>query len=333
VHPNNQNLGATAVQAFVFEGAVRNNNSQYYHHRNLTIKPVHPVQDSVNVRFYFLDSETDTLVKANDCASCSKPASAYELGISKYTDPDKSFENGNISDNQQGIWQFIQSNNVRKVPFDKGYYAEFKVKDFSEFWLNGGGMDKSTPLPVKMMDFSAQKSGVTDVLLHWKVGAENNVLRYEIEVARGNTQLQAGQFQQIAQVPSMGNTTTTRSYSFTDATPGKMGAQYYRIKIINGDGSFLYSPVRSVVFDEPGIWQVFPNPSTGVFFLMYQAANGAHIEATVFDSKGRVVLVQKSTGTGFPQKLAVDLNISASGVYLLQVASGEEKRSFKLYKQ
>src|SRR5690606_7051156 len=39
IHPNNQNLGSTDVQAYIFDGAVRNNNFQYYHNRNLVIQP------------------------------------------------------------------------------------------------------------------------------------------------------------------------------------------------------------------------------------------------------------------------------------------------------
>ena len=49
------------------------------------------------------------------------------------------------------------------VPFDKGYYAEFKVKDFSEFWLNTGAFNTGTPLPVKLLDFNVLKSNVNDV--------------------------------------------------------------------------------------------------------------------------------------------------------------------------
>lgn len=332
VQPANQNMGSTAVQAFIFNGTVRNNGSQYYHHRNLTIKPATAINDSVVVRFYFLDVETDSLLRASGCSTCTKPASAYELGVSQYTDPDKSFENGTIADNQQGLWQFINGQRLAIVPFDKGYYAEFKVKDFSEFWLNNGGFDRSTPLPVKMMDFVAQKAG-NDVALSWKVASENNVVRYEIELARGNVAAQGGQYQKIGEVVSAGNTSGVRNYSFTDTEADKFGPRYYRIKIINGDGSFLYSPVRVVVFEEAKLWQVYPNPSAGEFFLQYQINAGMSLNASVYDSKGSLVKTAQATGTGQPQKMAVNLKGLASGVYLLRVQAGEIKRDFKLLKQ
>src|SRR5207253_1490943 len=109
-----------------------------------------------------------------------------------------------ITDNQQGLWNFIAPTSVAKVPFDKGYYAEFRVKDFSEFWLNNGGMDKSNPLPVKLLDLTARKVNNNDVQIEWKLAQETAVKQYEVEMARGNADLQAGHFVKIAELPSLG---------------------------------------------------------------------------------------------------------------------------------
>jgi hypothetical protein len=332
IQPNGQNLGSTDVQAFINTGAVRYTNSQYYHDRNITVKPASNGTDSVSVRFYFLDKETDTLVKATGCPACSRPASAYELGVSKYTDPDRSFENGTISDDQQGVWTFMSPDVVAKVPFDKGYYAEFKVKDFSEFWLNNGSFNRSTPLPVKLLDFTAQRSNGNDVLVKWLIASETDVLRYEIELARGNTELQAGHFVKIAELASQGNTTQARTYSIVDNEADKFGARYYRLKIINTDGSFKYSAVRAVVFDEAVLWRIYPNPSTGLFNLVYQLDNNSLLTASVLDAKGSVVQTYHATADGFVQKMHIDLSPLPAGVYMLRVHTDTKDLSFKLFK-
>jgi hypothetical protein len=331
LQPNNQNLGITDVQAYIDTGLVRHTSSQYYLSRNITIKPANSVPDSVKVRFYFLDKESDSLITATGCTSCAKPTTAYELGVSKYSDPDKSFENGSIADDQQGFWSFVNSDNVVKVPFDKGYYAEFKVKDFSEFWLNNGSIDKISPLSVKLMEFTAQKQNI-DVLLKWNVGSEAEVAQYEIEVARGNTELQAGQFMKIGEVSSLGNTTSSRTYTFTDTESDKFGPRYYRLKIINIDGSFTYSLIRSVVFNDAVLWQIYPNPSNGLFSLVYQLNNNNQITARVIDAKGSVIREYHKTTNGFLQKLNIDLFGKASGVYLLQIDARGKQQTFKLYK-
>jgi hypothetical protein len=331
--PGNQNLGNTAVQAYIFNGSIRSSNKQYYHHRNITIKPsVKTLQDSVRVRFYFLESETDTLLKATGCADCSKPLSAYHLGVSKYSDIDPGFENGTIADNQQGMWSFIRSNDVAIVPFDKGYYAEFKVNDFSEFWLSNGGFETLAPLPVKMMSFTAQRSGA-DAMIRWQVSAETGVERYEIELAKGNENLMAGNFIRSGIVNSLGNTNSVRNYEFTDAEPLKSGTRYYRLKVIQDNGSFFYSSVRSVVFGDATLWQVFPNPSAGQFYLMYQANLNENVLAKVYDSKGSLVKDIKARGSGALQKMEIDLSGYSAGVYLLNINAEGKTHSFRLYKQ
>jgi len=333
VHGNGQDLGATDVQAFINATAVRYTSSQYYHDRNITIKPANSTPaDSAIIRFYFLDMEVDSLLKATGCAQCSKPSSAYRLGISQYSDVDRSFENGSIGDNNSGTWNFLTSDKVTKVPFDKGYYAEFKVKGFSEFWLNAGGLNGSTPLPVKLMDFIAAKQG-GDVLLSWKIGGETSVDRYEVELARGAEALQSGSWSIIGSVASLGNTTSTRNYSYTDIETGKNGVRYYRIKTVNADGSSVYSPVRSVSFDAAALWQLYPNPSTGVFFFTYLLNNSEVLTARIIDAKGSLVKEYRRVGSGQFEKLQLDLTMQASGVYLLQVHQGEQKRQYKLYKQ
>lgn len=336
VLPNGQNLGSTDVQSFVHTGIVRNKNNQYYHNRNITIKPATVnLADSATVRFYFLDSETEALLNANDCGTCYKPTTAYGLGVSKYSDPDDNFENGTINDNNQGTWKFITPDNAVKVPFDKGYYAEFKVKDFSEFWLNNGGPGNSQTLPVVLTTFHARKKDTKDVLAEWEVASETNVDRYEIEMARGNAGYQQSQFVKLGEVKSRGNSESPQSYSFTDMEFGKTGVRYYRLKIIDNDGRLTYSPVRAVVFSAAIDWQVFPNPSAGIFNFSFQAAEGSAVQWKVTDWSGRTVLQSGSMATGFVQKIELRLDEQrfAPGLYLLEAVLGEEHKIFRLLKQ
>ncbi|MDB5197734.1 MAG: family serine peptidase, partial [Flaviaesturariibacter sp.] len=335
LQPSNQNLGATAIRGFIDTTVSRWNNAQYYHGRNLTIKPANrELADSVAVRFYFTDRETEKLLTATGCTNCGKPTSAYELGVSQYSDPDTSFENGSVLDDQQGVWRFIKTGDRTLVPFDKGYYAEFKVKSFSEFWLNNGGLDKGTPLPIKLMEFSAQRSGV-DALLRWSVGSETEVARYEIEVARGIADLNAARFSKIGEVVSGGNTTVSRLYSFTDTEADKFGTRYYRLKAINNDGSFRYSAIRPVTFADAVLWNVYPNPSAGIFFLVYETAVSEKLSLQVFNAQGALVMQEEKAGTGYPQKLVLNLKnkVFAAGMYLLKVKAGDQEQAFKLNKQ
>ncbi|HMK25679.1 MAG TPA: T9SS type A sorting domain-containing protein, partial [Chitinophagaceae bacterium] len=336
VNPNGQNMGSTDVQSYINTGAVRINSDQYYHDRNITIKPATVnLADSATVRFYFLDTETEALINATGCGFCYKPSMAYELGVTKYSDADDSKENGTLADNTPGNYIFINSANTKKVPFDKGYYAEFKVKNFSEFWLNNGGFDKNTPLPVQLINFTAKKKNGKDVLAEWTTASEFNVDHFELELAKGNTAYLQNQFVKIGEVISRGNSTTEQQYSFTDIENNKSGVRYYRLKIIDNDGSFKYSAIRPVVFNEEINWQLFPNPSSGIFNLTFQAADGEAMTLKVYDVTGKIVKQYNLIANGFVQKLSIDLHEPgfANGLYLLDVQAGNRKQSFRLIRQ
>jgi len=335
VMPNNLNMGSTDVQAYINTGAVRTSSNQYYHDRNITIKPATvSLADSVTVRFYFLDTETETLINATGCGTCSKPSMAYELGVSKYSDANPALENGTLADDILGRWLYIAPPDVVKVPFDKGYYAEYKVKDFSEFWLNNGGPDQLQVLPVQLLKFTANKKANNDVLVEWTSAEEINVDRYEIEIATGYANYQQNIFVKAGTVISRNNT-SQQQYQFTDDEKNKAGVRYYRLKIIDKDGKYRYSSVRPVVFDSEIKWQVYPNPSDGVFNFIYQVNDGEKMTVKVYDINARLIKEFSSVANGFVQKAAIDIQSAryAQGLYLIEASTGEKKQLFRVIKQ
>ena len=239
-----------------------------------------------------------------------------------------------LADNLQGNYVFINAARAVKVPFDKGYYAEFKVKDFSEFWLNNGGLDNNTPLPVELISFTASKAG-TDVLLRWTTASEQDVDHFEIEVARGNQNYILGQFIKLGDQPSGGNSVTEQHYSFTDHEANKSGNRYYRLRVVDLDGSVKYSPVRIVSFNTEFTWQIYPNPSDGRFTLSSQAEPGDLIRLRVINTEGKKLQEFEVRGTGFAQLIPIDLSKASftPGIYLLEVSSGAGKQVFRLVKQ
>jgi hypothetical protein len=122
---------------------------------------------------------------------------------------------------------------------------------------------------------------------------------------------------------------------YIDERQNEFRVRYYRLKIIDRDGSFTYSPIRSVVFSNAVTFQIYPNPSNGIFHLVYQLNVSEKFEAGLYDLNGRMIKQYKQQATGFLQKLSIDLTdkLYANGMYLLQVEAEGKKTSFKLYKQ
>lgn len=332
IHPGGQNLGNTDVQAFINTDAVRSAGSQYYHDRNITIKPQFNPTDSVTVRLYYLDAEFNKLLNASGCALCTKPVNAYRLGISQFKGATRAVENGTISDNDlPGTWSFIPSQQLRHVPFDTGYYAEFKVKDLSEFWLNSGGLDFSSALIAPVFAFTAERTQGSDVLVKWTTGNENEIVRYEIELARNIQDLQENHFVKIAESQAR-QASTVQLYDYTDREADKFGSRYYRLKILYNNNSFRYSAVREVTFDEALIGKIYPNPSPGKFNLVLKTSTGNKMSARVMNMAGQVIRRYELPATGFAQTLAVDLTAAPAGIYTLQVETGGQLQRFKLVK-
>ncbi|KAA0991024.1 S8 family serine peptidase [Dyadobacter aurulentus] len=339
VNPNGQNLGSTAVQTYLHSGAVRSANLQYYLNRNFTVKPANiSTADFVTVRMYFLETEVEALLAATGCNSCGKPANAFELGISKYRGADKSKEDGSLVNSTELGWSFHPASELAIVPYDNGYYVEMKMKAFSEFWLAKNFIGNSSPLPVDLIRFEARKkTGMeagNDVILEWETAAEENFERFDIEVANGNDAYRKGLFVKIGGVTGGGRLTGGR-YAFLDQEPMKSGARYYRLKMVDADSTFSYSMVRPVVFDEKTEWTTYPNPSAGVFYVVYRGDPSQSVLLNIYDLNGRLVKQSNAKATGFLQKEEIDLSSHAlpKGLYMLEVANGKDKQTFKLLKE
>ena len=115
----------------------------------------------------------------------------------------------------------------------------------------------------------------------------------------------------------------------------KSEVRYNRIKTINQDGSFVYSLTRSLIFDVIANWQVVPNPSSGLFTLVYQAGLGETVNLQISDAIGKVIKTYSGKANGLVQKLIIDLSNKAysTGIYMLQLKTGGKLQTFKLYKQ
>ncbi len=305
INPNGNNLGSTNVDVYPYTGAVRISSSQYYLNRNIVIRPTTTPGSYVSVRFYFTDAEAKSLLAASGCGYCSKPKDPYELGVTKYSGTSVE-ENGTLNDNLSGSYMFILPANTEIIPYDNGYYAEFTVNSFSEFWLNHGGVTGIVPLPINLISFDAIKQ-TKKVLLQWTTTNELNADKYMVErSADGINYLSIG-------IVSAINNSNTNNYNLTDQQPIS-GLNYYRLKMFDRDGSFRYSPVRKINFNNTGDdITVFPNPVVdGKIFI---ASSGNADKAILFDAAGKRIKNFILQG----RNNILELSGIAKGIYQLKI--------------
>ena len=317
INPHGQDLGKVEIDLYPnTSGAVRFSNNQYYLDRNFVVHPTNPPTANVGVRLYFTDVEVNALINASGCAGCSKPSSAYGFGVSKYSGP-LSEENGTIADDLSGYFQYIFPANTSVIPHGNGYYAEFSINSFSEFWFNNGGADNIQPLPINLNLFEASKqTGMA--LLNWATNQEITTAKFFIERS-ADTRI----FTTIGSIASF-STLAGSKYNFTDAQP-LAGINYYRLKIVNRDGSFIYSPIRKLDFSSNADdILIYPYPVIcGNIFISGSADCSA---AILFDATGKTVqnfILQGRNNT-------ISVKNFAKGIYQLKVISANSTYTEKL---
>jgi hypothetical protein len=322
--------GNTTVKTYASAGGISHANSSYYHPRNFVIQPTHtPLNASTKVRLYISDVETEAMVSANNCQGCQNISSVLGLGVSRFSHTDKSLENGTIYDNSSGTWDFIPPASVSKVPFGPGYYLEFNTSGFSEFWLSPASIFNGLALPVKLHQFTATLQELRQVALAWEVSEIANFSHFEIQRARGNESLKNGFFETIASVPIESEEDSHFEYIDSETI---RGVRYYRLKMVDRDGSFTYSDIRSIVIATESREFLYPNPSSdGLYYLSYQTSGV--VSYIVSDLIGTRLFSEELKGDGFPGKRVVDMSHFPGGTYLIEITADGKKSIHKVVKK
>jgi hypothetical protein len=170
----------------------------------------------------------------------------------------------------------------------------------------------ANPLPVELVRFTAEPQKA-DALLKWATASEKNNDHFDIEAsADGRT------FRRIGQVAGHGTTTQAHEYQLLDPAIARYAASpvYYRLRQVDTDGTFSYSPVRTVAVSGKLELALFPNPTKGAATLT-GAGPGAAV--TVFDAVGRQVLAIPADAAGTAQLALPDG--FATGVYVVRTGS------------
>ncbi len=191
-----------------------------------------------------------------------------------------------------------------------------------------------TPLPVELVEFTV-KAVEEGVLLEWETLSEINNERFEIQ-----RYVNAEEFETIGETPGAGTTTRRVNYSFLDRNPLN-GINYYRLRQVDFDGAFEYSPIRSVEFQRIGFNKsnlnsvnLYPNPNKGDFLFidLNNWSSNNRIDVSLFDVSGTLLFEQQITvdeNGNYSGKLDLPENLR-TGMYIMQLIGYQKVESYKL---
>jgi uncharacterized repeat protein (TIGR01451 family) len=182
------------------------------------------------------------------------------------------------------------------------------------------GVATDFTIPVELTTFTASSSGES-VELTWATASETNNAGFDVERS-----LDGETFTTIGFEPGFGTATEARTYRFTDDSPPFATSLFYRLRQVDVDGAFEYSPVAEVRVTPQAVALLpsAPNPFREATRLRYELPETAAVTVQVFDLLGRkVATLADGNQPAGRHELTLDASGLASGTYFVRLRAGE----------
>ena len=182
----------------------------------------------------------------------------------------------------------------------------------------------STALPIELANFQGKLNqniscSSANIELNWQTLSESNTKCFDVE--RGKY----GNFERIGIVNAIGESTQPQDYYFNDKNPPQ-GRVYYRLKMIDQDGTFEYSEIINITACKDRPLELMPNPTNGNVFI---TGFSEHFNITILDASGKQYPVKtQAINAG----LLLDMNAFPPGVYFIKTNEGGELQTYRVVK-
>ena len=187
----------------------------------------------------------------------------------------------------------------------------------------------SAVAPLDLLGFTAEANGsVTD--LRWETANEEDTEYFEIQRATTPT----GPFAVIGRLDAAGHSRPGEdlAYRFTDEE-APLGRSYYRLRVVDLDGSFQYSKLASATHEAAMTsFAIFPNPGDGKSLQLRLSAppvdRALHVE--VLDATGRRQLADQTVQLRGNVAALTFVERLPAGSYLVRLHTGEQTLPVRL---
>lgn len=241
----------------------------------------------------------------NPCDECFVAVVKFDNAINSW----KFTKSGGNFNNPEHPWPEILPGN------SSGLVYSNIMTEYSPFTI---GFAFNSILPVTLLDFSAILKQ-NDVLLQWEIADNKDLSYFEVEYS-----MNGENFISISKVMPTLNT----KYHYTHANL-TAGVHYYRLKIIERDGTKKYSKVEIVQLGVQVtiIQGLLQNPIQGTEAkVKIYSTTAQTAEATVVDMSGRMVLRQKAGLMTGENLVPISVMFLPKGMYKMVVTTDDGKR-------
>lgn len=195
--------------------------------------------------------------------------------------------------------------------------------DNAHMGLDNVSITPTGTLPVELVDFKAT-TAKTKTHLFWRTATEISNDFFSVERSGDGRS-----FSEIGKVAGAGTTFEPQDYTFTDEHP-LSGVNYYRLRQVDFDDSYSYSPVVTTITGAAGEINIYPQPAGDLLNIQLQNPSEEPGAFGIFDRAGGLVLSGE-----LPESGIKTLNISElpSGIYNIRLQVGYETTVRQFFKQ
>lgn len=196
--------------------------------------------------------------------------------------------------------------------------------------FSGGVSLDCIVLPVQLSLFEAEyEPNLHLVDLTWVTQTEENMSHYEVERSTDGEH-----YEVIGRLNAVGNSNQETQYFTVDTDPF-LGVNYYRLNQFDFDGTSKYSEIRAVnVLDDMyDVLSLFPNPTTGLTEVIFNAYSKEDAVLSVADATGKVIEQEKIPVVKGGNRLMLNLEAYKPGVYILSIVTKYKTHRTKLIKE
>jgi len=171
------------------------------------------------------------------------------------------------------------------------------------------------PVPVRFLSVTARQQG-SGAAINWATGSESNNKYFDVERSTDN----GINWSIVSTVQSVGNSSTTKNYGAYDAKPAA-GANYYRIKQVDNDGTAKFSITVLYNLKITGTEiSVLANPFKNNITVDFLSTKSQVLSYRLIEMSGKQVLAQQLNITkGSSRKVIDGVGKLNRGMYILQI--------------
>ncbi|RTQ50272.1 T9SS type A sorting domain-containing protein [Hymenobacter gummosus] len=194
-----------------------------------------------------------------------------------------------------------------------------------------GSATPINPLPITLVLFRAKLVG-KDVQVTWRTAQEINCAGYEVQASGDGTN-----YEILDYYNGQGNSTVAIDYAHLDAGAFRNGqrVRYYRLRQLDVDGKFFYSPVVAVAApgSPAGELVVWPVPATDWLNINLNTKQQNELTIRVTDALGRLCRVQHYPAAEAPDVVRLPVDQLHRGLYFVQVETKQSRVQVRFQKE